>query len=540
MGLLVMLAISSFASAASLRDYVCIVRSNYSEKSKEFLTSYKNTMVLHGYKKFGEYIDEYLKGSFGSGFVYAASNGKFYVITNRHVISSAETATLQFEKEDGTYTEYKNMKILGIDEELDIAVIELPASFKGRGLSFRTKKVNDGDEVFTAGFPGLGKDPVWQLGKGSVTNSTARIKELVDPSISVLIQHSGQVDGGNSGGPLLVTDSNYKAGYSVVGVNTWKAISRENTNFAIPADAVKTAVDKIIANKGSSVKIAERIEKFNKSILNEDETFDSMAKYISNEMTSNLKGKVFIDIVDSAKGSSYDKILVTFANDPIEGVKYALAYHIYYSFRKGNKVYEYETGAPEKIDQGYKVSFKIDDKKSNEAIWINENGIWVLGDFNGIIEKGEVATSGKSGLFNPYLVSITGGMGFCEGNSGFVVDGAVFLSGGALYISARKDLPGYNTGYIVGLKVNIPVKVGSFIIEPDGFVGAAMYTSDSYYDDDMLKLVFGGGASFVYCISNSIGIELAANYTRFISISKGSFAVTAGIRFGGTQSASLW
>lgn len=83
------------------------------------------------------------------------------VVTNRHVVQNALTANVSFENEDGT-------------------------------------------EVWSAGFPGLGGKPMWQLGKGTITNASAKIKELIAPNISTIIQHSAEVDAGNSGGPLLL------------------------------------------------------------------------------------------------------------------------------------------------------------------------------------------------------------------------------------------------------------------------------------------------------------------------------------------------
>ena len=538
------------AYASGMRDYVCIVRSNFSEKNKEFLTSYKNTMVSHGYNSFGKYIDEYLKGTFGSGFVYAASNGKFYVITNRHVISSAETATVQFEKDDGTYTEYEKLKILGVDDDLDIAVIELPSSFKGLGLSFRTKKVQDGDEVYTAGFPGLGENPVWQLGKGSVTNSSARIKELIDPSISTLIQHSGQVDGGNSGGPLLVSDSNYKAGYSVVGVNTWKAISRENTNFAIPGGVVKTSVDKIISSKGNSITLAQKLEKFNASIKNEEELFSNMSRYISNDMTANLKGTVFMNILKTAKGKSYDAILVTFANDPIEGVKYALAYYIYYKFRKSNNLLEYQMSEAEKVENGYKVTFTIGEK-TFDAIWFNENGSWVIKDFDNVIANGALgASNGTQNLiYNPYSVGLDVGYSFSE-KKGVYINGFMGMEKFNFRIFYRNDVPDYDSLFGFGYKFLLPLNFGPIIVEPSIAIDLCFGKSNSYinsFDSSFFRTTTLIGATIVANVSDSMGIAVGADYVLFNFPQFASdesqmnfWKISAGIYFGNGSTSSLW
>jgi len=127
--------------------------------------------------------------------------------------------------------------------------------------------------VWSAGFPGLGSDPMWQLGKGTVTNARAKIKELLSPDISTLIQHSAQVDAGNSGGPLLTADSKSEAGYSVIGINTWKATYRESTNFSIPASIIKSFVQRNIAGEKKQ-NIDERVKQFVKSTADKNELFN--------------------------------------------------------------------------------------------------------------------------------------------------------------------------------------------------------------------------------------------------------------------------
>ncbi len=552
LGLFSSLVFCSFASAASMRDYVCIVRSNYSESNKAFLTQYKNTMASQGYKSLADSIEKYLKGTFGSGFVYTGSNGRNYIITNRHVVTTAETVNIQFENEDGSMSEYKDLKILGVDEDLDIAVIELPSSVKKTGLTFRTAKVNDADQVWSAGFPGLGGEPVWQLGNGVVTNSVARLKELVDPSISTLIQHSAQVDGGNSGGPLLVTDSKAKGGYAVVGINTWKAVNRENTNYAIPAAAVKTSIEKIITSKGVNKTITERIEQFNNSIANKEETFSSMSKYISNEMVSNLKGPAFTKILSKATRSAYETIIATFANDPIEGVRYGLAYYIWTKFRKNDNVIDYKAEAPEVSGNGQKVVFTISEKNQISSFWIVEQGRWRLTDFDDIIAKGDVNGSGSISFGDPFAFYVGGGAVFNSYKKGFIIDAGINVSNMAIELNVRNDYPGYKTSVCFGTRYFLPINFGKFIIEPSAGVLVGLFKSESTseFGSSMpdIKFMLPIGLDFAFCVSDNFAISVGGKYDilNFIDITSSnnskisSFGVTAGIKFGRTTGFSLW
>ncbi len=202
-------------------------------------------MSWNGYTDIADMLTAYAEGTYGSGFVYVVANGQNYVITNYHVVAEAESVNLEFEKEDGRIIVYQNCSVLAVDKTVDLAIIAFQNNKRpfASGLYLSNMNIRDGLEVWTAGYPGLLSKPMWQLGKGNISNAYAKVPELVDPKITSLIQHSAQVDAGNSGGPLLVADNKVNTGYKVVGVNTWKIIGRQATNFSIPAAAVKKFID---------------------------------------------------------------------------------------------------------------------------------------------------------------------------------------------------------------------------------------------------------------------------------------------------------
>ena len=88
--LLFVLALAN-AFTESIRDYVCIVKGNLSSKNQEILTQYKESLETSGYSRYAQYIESFLMGTFGSGFIYY-SNKTPFIITNQHVISEYETA----------------------------------------------------------------------------------------------------------------------------------------------------------------------------------------------------------------------------------------------------------------------------------------------------------------------------------------------------------------------------------------------------------------------------------------------------------------
>lgn len=367
---------------AQIRNYVGIVRQQYFPEHVKYFESYRDELKEKGLSTYAGYIDSYLKGGFGSGFVYVAKDGTNYVITNRHVVSQAATVSVEFEDgESGEIKKYENLKVLLTDDDIDIAILGFDAGAKPfkQGLTFSSASVKDGQEVWSAGFPGLGSEPVWQLGKGSVTNAKARLKDLLDPSVSTIIQHSAQIDGGNSGGPLMIASSS-ATGYDVVGINTWKAYRRDSTNFAIPADVIVKMLDRV--GKKSSDKtdlIKARTAKFAESLKDLSSDFTSIAKYISYERASVQGQDDFESVLHFAPSSVRSTVLDAFSYDPAEGLRYASAYQIWKKMSaKENDGKVFTVSAPAAKDKAMSVEFTAEDSTKFETEWIEEHGLWRL------------------------------------------------------------------------------------------------------------------------------------------------------------------
>ncbi|MBP5451168.1 MAG: trypsin-like peptidase domain-containing protein, partial [Treponema sp.] len=400
--------------AASMRDYVCVVRSNLPEKTVSFLKDYSDVIQKAGYKSYADQIDDYIEnGTFGSGFTVRGSDGKLYVVTNRHVVEDAESVNLVFENEDGSYSEYKNMKIIASDEDIDIALIATPSGFNRKPLSLNRNTVNDGDEVWSAGFPALDNKPMWQFGKGSVTNSRARVEDLLSSEISTLIQHSAQVDSGNSGGPLLVSSSS-EAGYSVVGINTWKVVGREGTNFAIPSKVVESFVENTLSGKNQAMPIDDRITQMMIALKDVDKEFLGMAKFVSNEMISLVGDEAFLTALRTSSGSTHESLIALYAWSPIDGMRYSIAYVVWKEFTKNGWPLNITVDKPEASGDGWTITMTPEGKKPVTTTWIMEQGRWKLSEFSTIQSKGTSIwnRSGHEGfdVADPFMIDIKGAL----------------------------------------------------------------------------------------------------------------------------------
>jgi len=163
----------------------------------------------------------------GSGFIIDPSG---LAVTNMHVVEGAGSLDVFV----GGSTKAINAKILGVSECNDLAVLDL----QGDGFPYfewASGEVSPATEVWAVGFP-LG-DPEYTIVDGSIAKTEAD-GDTSWASLDYALQHTGQIQPGNSGGPLI--DANGK----IVGVN-YAGGSPTNTEqfFAIPGEIAKRVVD---------------------------------------------------------------------------------------------------------------------------------------------------------------------------------------------------------------------------------------------------------------------------------------------------------
>lgn len=156
----------------------------------------------------------------GSGFIIDPSG---IAVTNQHVVDGAGSIDVFV----GGGTEAINAKILGVSECNDLAVIDLA----GDGYDYFEWYEGDlepGLEVFAAGFP-LG-DPEYTLTDGIIAKARAN-GDYVWASIDYAVEHSANIQPGNSGGALLTKDA------KVAAVNfAGGGLTNTEQFFAIPSD----------------------------------------------------------------------------------------------------------------------------------------------------------------------------------------------------------------------------------------------------------------------------------------------------------------
>ena len=373
--------------AAALRDYVGLINQSYHpgivsywEKVKAELARQKETDIVR-------IIDIILSGAFGSGFLYNDARGNLYVITNNHVVSQAHTLSITFERSDGTRRKVENLRIIATDEEADLAILALPQEgempFVRQGLTFLSRQIEEGEDVYSAGFPGLGVTPLWQFGRGMVSNSSARFPKSIWDStlIGPFIQHTAQVDAGNSGGPLLITQANVPSNYAVVGINTLRAVTRQAANYAIPVFTVQAFINNALNPKPETFReeLDQKLTKFIAGINGKTSVYPHISEFLSvvciGENAEYAYEEMLMKASYSVKKSFNDKLQDNFVGAMSIPIAWTIEEEI-----KSRNVYSAAireiTGAGEE----YTVLFSINNKIVS-SVWIREYGNWRVKTF---------------------------------------------------------------------------------------------------------------------------------------------------------------
>ena len=171
----------------------------------------------------------------GTGF-FITEDG--YILTNHHVISGASTVKVTLYNGE-TY----DAKVIGSDEDYDIAVLKIDVTGATPVVLGDSSKVAIGESVAAVGNP-LG-ELTFSMSEGIVSCVNRAIN--VDGTPFNMIQVDCSINPGNSGGPL------FNSYGEVIGIVSAKYSSYSNTTvegigFAIPIDDVLAMVKDIMTN----------------------------------------------------------------------------------------------------------------------------------------------------------------------------------------------------------------------------------------------------------------------------------------------------
>lgn len=552
----VVLASSLFAQ--DLKSVVGVVRQQFTPETLTFFENSVKGFNDAGFDTYASSIEGFRDNCSGTGFVWVAKDGKNYVVTNRHVVPSKENASIEFENEDGSFKKYENLKVIAFDENADVALLSFPEGEKPfkSGLKFADKKALDGEDVWSAGFPGLGKDVLWQFGKGTVTNASARIKDLLDPEVSALIQHSAQVDSGNSGGPLLRKVSNDS--YEVIGINTWKATYRDSTNYSIPSAVIVSFIEKTLSeNVAKDKAIKAVLNDFLSDLNNEETKLSDLSDYVSYKAVSEDGVSYVVDAYRKGSVEARESVNSDFSSNPVKGMKTAAAFFMRKEFKAGDFSKDCSFEEPVENDDGsVTVKFKADSKAYN-TVWVSEavekgymQTTWKIQSWKDAADKSKKSSSSKKGksvstgmdMENVYTAAVYGvympaltqnynlfGLGLDFNASDLF--GCKFEIG---FDSHTGEMGKKLVPIVCGFDLHVPLKYNSFYFVPFAELGMGATFGD--FSDGMGAGYYLGGGLKGGMTFDTVSIFAYAEYRRvsaglFITDSdkKGKNAVAVGL-----------
>ena len=252
-------ATTESTQSAQLATYVTYVESDVSNVVEKEMT--KNVSIVNNFTEtanvFGQqYTQE--EAASGSGIIVGKTDDELLIVSNNHVVESADTLTVTFI--DGSEAQ---AQVKGLDSDMDLAVIAVSLN----DLSDDTKNAITVATLGSSDDLKLG-EPVIAIGNAlgygqSVTNGivSALNREITlengstgleNGSTGTFIQTNAAINPGNSGGALLNMNG------EVIGINSNKigGTAVEGMGYAIPITSASPIIADLMERQ-TRTKVAE-------------------------------------------------------------------------------------------------------------------------------------------------------------------------------------------------------------------------------------------------------------------------------------------
>lgn len=220
------------------------------------VVSVSNTTVQHGNFFGQEYSSEAV--SSGSGIIVGENDSELLIVTNYHVVESADTLSVQFVDEEQVEAQIK-----GTDADKDLAVLAVQLSnIKQDTLNQISIATLGSSDDLTVGEPVIAIGNALGYGQSVTTGVVSALNRPIavssqqnqtgDSQINTFIQTDAAINPGNSGGALLNTKG------EVIGINSNKigGSTVEGIGYAIPISDAKPIIEELM-QKETKLKVDE-------------------------------------------------------------------------------------------------------------------------------------------------------------------------------------------------------------------------------------------------------------------------------------------
>ncbi|MCM2532273.1 S1C family serine protease [Neobacillus pocheonensis] len=222
----------------------------------------------------------------GSGFLYNKSGD---IITNAHVVEGAKNVKI-------TTSDSRELEgtVIGISQNVDIAVVRVPGMANTNPLSISNKKAEIGDEVLALGSP-LGLQNTVTTG---IISGVGRDFDIAPFHYSDAYQISAPIAPGNSGGPLINSKTS-----EVLGINT-AGTDQGTIGFSIPIVNVLSLVESWSKTPMTELPSISTATTGNKNVQNS--SFEGTAQDIVNSFYQSINNGDYVTAY-SLFGSSWQE-----------------------------------------------------------------------------------------------------------------------------------------------------------------------------------------------------------------------------------------
>ena len=220
------------------------------------VVSVSNTYVQRGTFFGQEYSSEAV--SSGSGIIVGENDSELLIVTNYHVVESADTLSVQFVDEEQVQAQIK-----GTDADKDLAVLAVQLSdIKQDTLNQISIATLGSSDDLTVGEPVIAIGNALGYGQSVTTGVVSALNRPIavtsqqdqtgDSQINTFIQTDAAINPGNSGGALLNTKG------EVIGINSNKigGSTVEGMGYAIPISDAKPIIEELM-QKETRLKVDE-------------------------------------------------------------------------------------------------------------------------------------------------------------------------------------------------------------------------------------------------------------------------------------------
>lgn len=200
-----------------------------------------NIKTVEEVQNFFGQVQQYEAEGSGSGIIIGQNDTELLIVTNNHVVSSAETVSVGFI--DNQIYEAK-VKSTDSDNDLAIVVVELKDLSDDTLSQIKVAQLGNSDEL-KVGEQVVAIGNALGYGQSVTTGIVSALDRETEMNATPLIQTDAAINPGNSGGALLNMNG------EVIGINSSKYSSTdvEGMCYAIPISAVQDNIDSLMSMK---------------------------------------------------------------------------------------------------------------------------------------------------------------------------------------------------------------------------------------------------------------------------------------------------